>query len=125
MTGWVAAGIVAGLAVALWGLQTLAQAMRSSPMDTMRPGPLIQRPDAAREWSPPASLSAAEQLVEDAAVSGSVTQQRLWPVVASLARDRGAAVQPPSGDTRRWLREALDELERDSDAPEPATPSED
>ena len=119
MTGWVAAGIVGGLVVVLWGLQSLTQAMRGSPMDTMRPGPLIQRPDAAREWSPPASLSAAEQLVEDAAVSSSVTHQRLWPLVASLARDREVAVPPPTGDTRRWLREALQELERADADPDP------
>lgn len=114
MTGWVAAGIVIALLLTLLGLQALTQSLRSSPMDTMKPGPLVQRPIAAGDWTPPASLSATEQLVEDAAVSGSVTQHRLWPIIAQLAREAGidgSRIQPPHGDTRRWLRACLDELE--------------
>lgn len=114
MTGWVAAGIVGGLFLTLYGLQTLTRSLRDTPIDTLRPGPLIQRPLAATPLAPPPSLSITEQMVEDATFSHAVAQQRLWPLVVSLARERDvnlALLRPPSGDTRRWLREMLDVLE--------------
>ncbi|MDG2114642.1 MAG: hypothetical protein P8N02_18785 [Actinomycetota bacterium] len=114
MTGWVAGGIVIGLLLVLYGLQTLARSLHDTPIDTLRPGPLIQRPPAQPELAPPPSLSLTEQLVEDASVSGAVAQQRLWPLLVSLARERSidpSALRPPGGDTRRWLREMLDVLE--------------
>lgn len=117
MTGWVAAGIVAALTLVLYGLQTLTSELRRTPIDTLRPGPLVQRPIAQSELAPPPSLGITEQLVDDAALSHAVAQQRLWPLVASLARERHVdqrQLRPPTGDTRLWLAEMLDVLERDS-----------
>ncbi len=115
MTGWVAVGIVFGLALILLGLQHLTRTLRATPMDTLHPGPLIQRPDAVATAAPPPSLSITEQLVEDASFSNAVAQHRLWPLIARLARERGVNardLRPPSGDTRTWLADMIRVLEK-------------
>jgi len=115
VTGWVAVGIALGLALILLGLQHLTRTLRSTPMDTLHPGPLIQRPDATATAAPPPSLSLTEQLVEDATFSNAVAHHRLWPLVARLARERGVTardLRPPDADTRAWLADMIQVLEK-------------
>ncbi len=114
MTGWLAALVALGLVPVLAGLQVLSRSLRVTPVDTLRPGPLVQRPTAARTVAPPPSLSLTEQLVEDATFSRTVAEQRLWPLVVSIARDLDvdpARLRPPDADTRAWLRDMVSLLE--------------
>lgn len=119
MSLWLIVAVVTTLVVAGFALHRLADGMRAHPTDTTPPGPVIQRPPADRDVAPPPSLALTEQLVADAAMSRNLTTQRLWPLVAQLARARrirDPRVHPPGADTLAWLRSALDALEG------PATP---
>lgn len=108
--------VVLAVILAAIGIQALTRWIHSAPVDVEPPTPLIQRQLVSTTLPPPMSLSRTEQLVHDSAASAPMARRRLWPLVVSLGRMTGtpaAELQPPSGDTQRWLAQTLDILERD------------
>ena len=114
--------IVAAVVFVAFGVQVSARQLQRFPVDSRRPGALI---DVSREstWVVrPVELEQANSIVTESLLSEAVARSKLWPLLDELGHDAPASIRSSTAAagsltsarrarTRR-LDERLDDLER-------------
>jgi hypothetical protein len=108
------AAIVVGQVSLALAAVALSRVVHTLQLDARSPGPMVDHPERRLPMLRPPALEAVERLVVDAVASDVVASRQLQPLLGQLGRTApgGRVVVPPPGrDRRRWLAEAVAELE--------------